>query len=64
MRGLGHLDPIESVKVTHEEGNEREKIGVERGIGAFYGAKLLIKQGERTAHGRVILVFISIRASG
>jgi len=56
MRGMGHLDPIESVKVTHEEGNEREKIGVERGIGAFYGAKLLKRQGADEPHHRVEIV--------
>jgi hypothetical protein len=45
MRGMGHGDPIETANVTHEEGNEGEKIGVERGIGAFYGGKLLKRQG-------------------
>jgi hypothetical protein len=35
MRGMGHSDPIETVNVTHEEGNEGEKIGVKRGIGGF-----------------------------
>ncbi len=46
MRGMGHSDPIETVYVTHEEGNEREKNGVKRGFGGFYGAKLLKRQGE------------------
>jgi len=46
MRGMGHDDPIETVILTHAEGNEGEKIGVKRGFGAFYGAKLLKKQGE------------------
>jgi len=46
MRGMGHSDPIETVYVTHEEGNEREKNGVKRGIAGFYGAKLLKKQGD------------------
>jgi hypothetical protein len=45
MRGVGEIDAIESVTFRHEEGNEGEKIGVERGNGAFYGAKLLKKQG-------------------
>jgi hypothetical protein len=46
MRGMGHSDPIETVSVTHEEGNEGEKIGVERGFGAFYGGKLLKGKGQ------------------
>jgi hypothetical protein len=45
MRGMSHGDPIETVNVTHEEGNEGEKIGVERGNMAFYGAKLLKRRG-------------------
>jgi hypothetical protein len=49
MRGIGHSDPIETVKVTHEEGNEGEKIGVKRGIGGFYGVKLLKNQGRAAA---------------
>jgi hypothetical protein len=43
---MGHNDPIETVVVRHEEGNEGEKIGVKRGIGAFYGGKLLKRWGE------------------
>src|SRR5271157_4866755 len=46
MRGMGHSDPIETAHVTHEEGNEGVKNGVERGFGGFYGAKLLKRQGE------------------
>src|SRR3979411_1331608 len=46
MRGMGHSDPIETVTFKHEEGNEGEKIGVKRGIAAFYGGKLLKRQGE------------------
>jgi hypothetical protein len=46
MRGMGHNDPMETVNVTHEEGNEGEKIGVKRGFGAFDGAKSLKRQGE------------------
>jgi hypothetical protein len=46
MRGMGHSDPIETVAFKHEEGNEGEKTGVKRGIGAFYGGKLLKRQGE------------------
>jgi hypothetical protein len=42
---LGHSDPIETVTFKHEEGNEGEKIGVKRGIVAFYGGKLLKRQG-------------------
>jgi hypothetical protein len=45
MRGTGHSDPIETVAFKHEEGNEGEKIGVKRGILAFYGGKLLKRQG-------------------
>jgi hypothetical protein len=45
MRGMGHSDPIETVILTHAEGNEGEKIGVKRGIGGFYGGKLLKRQG-------------------
>ena len=46
MRGMTHNDPIETAIVTHAEGNEGEKIGVKRGFGAFYGPKLLKRQGE------------------
>jgi hypothetical protein len=47
---MGHSDPIETVTFKHQEGNEGEKIGVKRGIAAFYGGKLLKRQGrgERT----------------
>jgi len=45
MRGMGHSDPIETVAFKHEEGNEGEKIGVKRRIAAFYGGKLLKRQG-------------------
>ena len=48
MRGMGHSDPIETVAFKHEEGNEGEKTGVKRGIGAFYGGKLLKRQGRWT----------------
>ena len=48
MRGIGHSDPIETVAFKHEEGNEGEKIGVKRRIGAFYGGKLLKIQGGGT----------------
>jgi hypothetical protein len=47
MRGMGHSDPIETANVTHEEGNEGEKIGVKRGMGGFYGGKLLKRQGAK-----------------
>jgi hypothetical protein len=46
MRGMGHSDPIETVALKHEEGNEGVKIGVKRRIAAFYGGKLLKRQGE------------------
>ena len=49
MRGIGHGDPIETVTFKHEEGNEGKKIGVKRGIAAFYGGKLLKRQGRRRA---------------
>ena len=49
MRGVGHIDAIESVPFRHAEGNEGEKIGVKRGIGGFYGGKLLKKQGRDAA---------------
>jgi hypothetical protein len=45
MRGVGHIDAIESVTFRHAEGNEGEKIGVKRGIAGFYGGKLLKRQG-------------------
>jgi hypothetical protein len=48
MRGMGHSDPIETVAFKHEEGNEGVKIGVKRRIGAFYGGKLLKRQGRWT----------------
>ena len=51
MRGMGHSDPIETVAFKHEEGNEGEKIGVKRGIGAFYGRKLLKRQERWTDPG-------------
>ncbi len=47
MRGMGHTDAIETAIFRHEEGNEGEKIGVKRGIGAFYGRNLLKRQGRR-----------------
>jgi hypothetical protein len=46
---MGHIDPIETVKATHEEGNEGKKIGVERRNQAFYGPKLLKRQGQLSA---------------
>jgi hypothetical protein len=49
MRGVGHVDAIESVTFRHAEGNEGEKIGVKRGIGGFYGGKLLKRQGRGAA---------------
>jgi hypothetical protein len=45
---MGHSDPIETVTFKHEEGNEGEKIGVKRRIRAFYGGKLLKRQGRWT----------------
>ena len=48
MRGMRHGDPIETVTFKHEEGNEGVKIGVKRRIGAFYGGKLLKRQGRWT----------------
>jgi hypothetical protein len=41
IRGVGHVHVIEATKLRHEEGREREKVGVKRGLGAFCGAKLL-----------------------
>jgi hypothetical protein len=43
---MGHPDPIATLHVTHQEGNEGKKIGVERRNRAFYGAKLLKRQGD------------------
>jgi hypothetical protein len=43
---MRHSDPIETVALKHEEGNEGVKIGVKRRIAAFYGGKLLKRQGE------------------
>jgi hypothetical protein len=54
MRGMGHSDPIETVAFKHEEGNEGKKIGVKRRIGAFYGGKLLKRQGEGSAVGTIL----------
>jgi len=48
MRGIGQGDPIETVTFKHEEGNEGKKIGVKRRIVAFYGGKLLKRQGRWT----------------
>jgi hypothetical protein len=45
MRGVGQIDVIESVTFKHEEGNEGEKMGVERAFGGFFGGKLLKRQG-------------------
>ncbi len=45
MRGMGHSDPMETGLVTHQEGNEGEKNGVERGNRGFYGGKLLKRKG-------------------
>jgi len=64
MRGMGHSDAIESVTFRHEEGNEGVKNGVKWGIGGFYGAKLLKKQGggrrdETHLYGPYILVILS-----
>jgi hypothetical protein len=43
---MDHLDPIETMHVAHQEGNEGKKIGVKRRNQAFGGAKLLKKQGD------------------
>jgi hypothetical protein len=48
---MGQSDPIETVTFKHEEGNEGEKIGVKRRIAAFYGGKLLKRQGRWTDSG-------------
>jgi hypothetical protein len=45
MRGVCQSDAIESVSFKHAEGNEGEKIAVERRNGEFVGSKLLKKQG-------------------
>jgi hypothetical protein len=49
IRGVGHVEVIESGTFRHAEGNEGEKIGVKRGIGGFYGVKLLKNQGRAAA---------------
>jgi len=54
---MGQIHAIESVKFRHEEGNEGEKIGVKRGIGGFYGGKLLKRQGQLSAVSRQLLGF-------
>jgi hypothetical protein len=46
---MSQVDPIEGERVRHAKGNEGEKIGVERGNGGFYGAKLLKGKGEKSA---------------
>jgi hypothetical protein len=43
---MSHRDPIRTKHVTHQEGNEGEKIGVKRRNRTFYGAKLLKRQGD------------------
>jgi hypothetical protein len=53
MRGMSHSDPIETVTFKHEEGNEGEKIGVKRGTAAFYGGKLLKRQGRGSGVGTI-----------
>jgi len=60
MRGVGQIDAIESVTFRHAEGNEGEKIGVKRRFGAFYGAKLLKKQGDERhrATGKIAQVLL------
>jgi len=45
MRGASQDDGRGAVRFLHAEGREPAKIGVERGIEAFYGAKLLKRQG-------------------
>ena len=45
MRGVGQVHAIESVTLTHAEGNEGKKITVERRNRGFVGSKLLKKQG-------------------
>jgi hypothetical protein len=54
---LVRVDAIESVTFRHEEGNEREKIGVKRRIMAFYGCKLLKKKEEMKARFSVRMGF-------
>jgi hypothetical protein len=51
MRGVGQADAIESVTFTHAEGNEGEKIAVERRNREFVGSKLLKKQGAASVAG-------------
>jgi hypothetical protein len=46
MRGVVHVDAIETEVFRHQEGNEGEKNGVKRGIGGLFGAKLLKRQGQ------------------
>ena len=46
MRGMTHNDRIETTAIRHAEGNKGEKIGVERGFGAFDGGKLLKRKGQ------------------
>jgi hypothetical protein len=57
-------DAIESSRFIHAEGNKRVKIGVKRGFVAFYGAKLLKKQGERTDHPPGLRATFRIQPSG
>ena len=48
----------------HEEGNEGEKTGVKRGIGAFYGGKLLKRQGELPSRAVVIPLGLGPHSAG
>src|ERR1035438_8768118 len=46
MRGVGHIDAIESMTFRHAEGNEGWENGAERGNWAFCGCKLLKRRGD------------------
>jgi hypothetical protein len=50
MRGVGQVHAIESVTLTHAEGNEGEKIAVERRNAGLFGRKSLKRQGGNQAY--------------
>ena len=66
MRGVGHIDAIESATFRHAEGNKGEKIGVKRGIGGFYGVKLLKRQvrGQPREEGMDALTWATRQVAG
>jgi hypothetical protein len=52
MHGMSQYDGRGAACILHAEGREPAKIGVERGFGAFYGAKLLKRKEENEGSKR------------